>query len=96
MVYADDTTLVCDNLGSVRICIEIIEKYCNIYDIAINAKKTKCMIFGKPTSIVDPTILVNGQVLEIVDTFKFLGYTLIGKENLKNILVREEALFSRA
>ncbi len=42
MVYADDTTL---DVESVKKRIKIIEKYCSIYDIAINANKSKYMIF---------------------------------------------------
>jgi hypothetical protein len=73
MVYADDTTLVCDSIESLNKCIKIIEDYCDQYDIIINAKKTKCMIFGRICSIVEPEVRVNGQILEIVESFKFLG-----------------------
>ena len=39
MVYADDTTVVCETLNNLNKCIAIIENYCDLYDIKINAKK---------------------------------------------------------
>lgn len=95
MVYADDTTLVCESIDSLNKCIRNIEKYCDIFDIAINAKKTKCMILGKIKTIVEPEIKVNGQILEIVDTFKFLGVHIDREGNfIKHMCVRKSAFFS--
>ena len=46
MVFANDTTFVCDKLKDLNVFIQIIENYCMLYDITINAKITKSMIFG--------------------------------------------------
>jgi hypothetical protein len=95
MVYADDTTIVCDSLDSLNKNIKIIESYCDRYDICINAKKTKCMIFGPIKSIVEPEVKVNGQTLEIVDTFKFLGVHIDRDGGYKKHLnIRRSAFFS--
>jgi hypothetical protein len=95
MVYADDTTLVCEDLNSLKACIRLIEEYCGLFDITINAKKTKCMIFGEIKSIVSPEIVVSGQTLEIVETFKFLGVIVDreGKFN-KHTTTRRGAFFT--
>jgi hypothetical protein len=95
MVYADDTTLVCDNINNLKACIQIIEVYCKLYDIQINAKKTKCMIFGEIRSIVEPEIKVNDQIIEIVNTFKFLGVHIDREGNFVNHLnIKRTAFFS--
>jgi hypothetical protein len=95
MVYADDTTLVCSNLRDLEDCISIIEKYCSKYDIIINAKKTKCMIFGTIKSIEAPQVKVNGQILEIVDVFKFLGVNIDREGTFaKHIKIKKAAFFS--
>ena len=53
------------------------------------------MIFGTIKSIVEPEILVNGQILEIVDTFKFLGVHIERKGNPdKHIKIRRTAFLS--
>ena len=72
-MYADDTTVVCETLNNLNKCIAIIESYCDLYDIKINAKKTKWMQFGDSKSIVEPIVRVNGEILEKVEQFKFLG-----------------------
>ena len=95
MVYADDTTLVCNNLTDLRACIELIENYCNLYDIIINARKTKGMIFGKITSIVEPEIKVNKQTIEIVEVFKFLGVNIDREGTFKkHLIIKRSAFFS--
>jgi hypothetical protein len=47
------------------------------------------------TSIIEPTLRVNGQVLEIVDTFKFLGVHIDREGKFKiHINARRSAFFS--
>jgi hypothetical protein len=95
MVYADDTTLVCSSLKDLDGCLQLIEQYCSLYDIIINAKKTKGMIFGAITSILEPDILVNKQRIEIVDNFKFLGVNIDREGNFKkHIEIRKTAFFA--
>ena len=62
MVYADDTNVIAHTFEDLMICIFIIERYCSLYDICINAKKTKWMLFGEPRSIVEDEVKVNGII----------------------------------
>jgi hypothetical protein len=95
MVYADDTTLVCSDLKKVNKCVHIIETYCKLYDISINAKKTKFMVFGTLRSVVEPEIKVNGQIIEMVDIFKFLGVQIDREGTFKKHLsIRRSAFFT--
>jgi hypothetical protein len=89
------TTVVCHDISSLEYCIKIIERYCDVFDIQINAKKTKCMVFGPIKSIVEPEIKVNGQILEIVENFKFLGVHIErGGKHDKHISIRRTAFLS--
>ena len=50
---------------------------CDSYDLAVSIKKTKVVYQpapGKPYK--EPTITVNGQILQVVDKFTYLGSTL--------------------
>jgi hypothetical protein len=64
-----------------------------LYDITINAKKTKGMIFGKITSVVEPEIVVNNQIIEIVEILKFLGFWEVGSYK-KHLSIKRIAFFS--
>jgi hypothetical protein len=37
LVYADDTNIICESLKNINLVILLIERFCNEYDIKINA-----------------------------------------------------------
>jgi hypothetical protein len=93
MVYADDTTVICHTLENLNISIAIIEKYCDLYDIKINAKKTKWMLIGEPDSIIDPVVKVNGEILDRVEEFKFLGVIISSDGKPTRHIKKRKSLF---
>ena len=53
------------------------------------------MILGSIRSIVEPEVKVNGQILELVDSFKFLGVHIDRDGGYKNHMkIRRSAFFS--
>jgi hypothetical protein len=64
-----------------------------LYDISINAKKTKWMLLGQPRSVVEETVKVNGVTLEKLNTFKFLGVIIDSKGCFKEHLAKRKSLF---
>ena len=53
------------------------------------------MVFGKIRTIVDPVVKVAGQILEVVDSFKFLGVHIERDGgHKKHIEVRRSAFFA--
>jgi hypothetical protein len=52
------------------------------------------MIFGKITSVVEPEIVVNNQIIEIVETFKFLGVNRQRRKLQKTLESQKNRLFS--
>ena len=66
--------------------LEIISKFCDIHDITINVKKTKCIAIN--TQSKKPFHL-NGDIIEKVSEFKLLGFiicdNLSHKKHVKNV-----------
>jgi hypothetical protein len=93
MVYADDTNIITHTIEDLHMCVHIIERYCMRYDISINAKKTKWMLFARPLSILNEEVRVNGVILEKVDSFKFLGVIIRSDGCYKEHVQRRRAMF---
>ena len=54
--------------------LELTENYCRLWDISLNSKKSKNMIFGKNHCL--PNLLLDGKILEWVEKWTYLGVTL--------------------
>jgi hypothetical protein len=93
MVYADDTNVISHTVDDLNVCIGIIERYCALYDISINAKKTKWMRLGEARSSIEPIVKINGDTLEKVDSFKFLGVIIESNGSYKKHLEKRRSLF---
>ena len=52
-----------------------MENYCNMWGLQINTQKTKAMIFEKGRRTHHDFYVYN-TVLEVVESFKYLGVTL--------------------
>ena len=85
ILYADDTTLInpiCTQDSSEMINNEL-SKVCDwlaVNKLSLNAKKTKYMTFhwhqNTAASRIQPTIQIQGHMIDKVSHFKFLGITL--------------------
>jgi len=74
VLYADDTSLVCNNVNELNELLKICTKFGLEYEIKFNASKTQYMIFNKNFKDSDqqrPNF--NGENLEEVTEIKFLG-----------------------
>lgn len=72
MLYADDAVVFAKSPEALQSILFDIETYCTIWDLTINTKKTKAMIFekGRHTSY---DFYLNNIKLEMVTSFKYLG-----------------------
>ena len=81
--YADDTTLIANNMEALNRLLEIVNENGEKLGMRINAKKTKVMVIGKDTRDEhEPRrIMVNGNIIEKVDSMIYLGqlFTLDGR-----------------
>jgi hypothetical protein len=108
IVYADDTTLICDSIVNMNALISLIERYCAKEGLLLNAKKTQWMklnetvyeINGKPMirpPLMGEDFVMNGTVIEKVDRFKFLGaWVLSNCSNKLHVLKRTQAAYAAA
>jgi hypothetical protein len=109
IVYADDTTILCDTANQLKEAIKIFSTYCAKYDIQINAKKTYWMRMGDSVRydkdnrpIVKPAsgeekFIINGNELEKVDRFKFLGFWLLANgSNSEHLKKRAQMAWTAA
>ena len=118
ILYADDTTLInpityCpthDNTNDTATQINLeLDKICDwlaVNKLSLNAKKTKYMTFNWPqnkkAALFRPSLVIQGQQIEKVANFKFLGITLDTNLNwhshvmeLGNKLSRTNGVLSR-
>ena len=73
--YADDTALVTDNVNNLQAIVTEIKEQSSKAGLDMNIKKTKTMVIAKnPGTKID--IKVDGETLEQVDKFKYLGATI--------------------
>ena len=87
-------TQMSSSIEDLYVCIFIIERYCMLHDICINAKKTKWMLFGEPRSILTDEIKVNDILLEKVSSFKFLGVIISQDSTFAEHVSKRKALFA--
>lgn len=81
--YADDMALVgllqktnpLDE-ASYLTQVKALEAWCKDSELEINVAKTNELLFCKKQDIITEPVLLNGQVAETVETFKYLGTVL--------------------
>ena len=79
VMYADDTTLLCDlNDNDIETLID--DELCKITNwllanqLSLNVNKTKFIVFHSGRKhVVYPILSINGTVIERVDTYNFIG-----------------------
>ena len=77
LLYADDLAENAKSVEKMQGAVDRMSKACDKFQLTISTKKTKVVhqpAPGKPYS--EPTITVNGQKLQVVDNFTYLGSTL--------------------
>ena len=86
LMYADDLVVLAHSETELQEKMNILSTFCNEWKLEINTKKTKCMVFNRGNSLCKSNILVNGNVIDNVKQFKYLGFTLMAKNcNFSNM-----------
>ena len=76
LCFADDTALIAKNVNDMQKLIRIVERYCAINFITINASKTEFMVIGSTSQrqkFKETKIKINRQEINQVSKFKYLG-----------------------
>lgn len=80
LLYADDTVLFAENEEELQQLLNKFYIYCSRWKLTVNPEKSKIVIFGDRFRHHD-NISFNGQPIEIVDCFKYLGVILPKSRN---------------
>ncbi len=77
LAYADDLVLLAENEHDLQLLLDTLYDWCYKWRLAINIDKTKVMHFrNKDRTRTQFNFNVNGQKLEIVNSYKYLGILL--------------------
>ena len=71
--YADDTMLLAENETDLQNLLNVIREKSTEYGLNMNVKKTKVMVISKKDTVPRAHILLNGQCLDQVNQFTYLG-----------------------
>ena len=95
LLYADDTVLLSETRDGLKQSLLALEMYCNQWKLSVNSEKTKIMIFQKrkrPRTNAD-VFQFDSRVLEIVDSFRYLGVEFSANINFN---LAKKAAFDKA
>ena len=75
LFYADDMAILSPSIKGFSSLLQQCEQYCADWDICLNAKKSRCLYFGKRTSI-SHELTLNGKKVDWAEEWSYLGVTL--------------------
>ncbi len=82
--WADDLVLISSSAAGLQHCLNKLEIYCYKWNLEVNNPKTKCMVFrSHGSSSNEPHFTYNGQLLESVDVFTYLGVNISSRGSHK-------------
>ena len=78
LLFADDTALISHDAVTMQRMVDVFSEVASKIGLQINTIKTEVMYQPSPDNIapVEPTIIINGEALKVVQSFKYLGSTL--------------------
>ena len=74
--YADDTALMAESEEALQRIVDEVKIKSLEKGLKMNTKKTKTMVISRNTSAPQVSVKVDGETLEQVQSFKYLGQTI--------------------
>ncbi len=82
LVYADDIVLVAKSENDLQLMLNKLHGWCKKWRVLINTDKSKCVHFRKGRATqTNHEFKIGQNILETVDTYKYLGVTFQYKGN---------------
>ena len=75
ILYADDTIILADSVQGMQNALDIFQNYCEAWKLEVNVTKTKIMVFSRGTLRQKFEFRLQGQILEKVNSYSYLGLT---------------------
>ena len=79
IAYADDIVLLANSAEQLQLSINCLHDFCRKWHLIVNVNKTKVMTIGEQNN---SSILYNGETIEEVSNFKYLGHMLTNNYNM--------------
>ena len=76
LLYADDIILLSTKADGLQRCLDKLSSYCSSWGLSVNHNKTKVMIFNKSCKLIRETFTIDGEKLQCVKEYKYLGLLL--------------------
>ena len=73
LMFAEYVILISQRESGLQNCLNKLEKYCQLWCLDINIDKTKSIVFNKNGKLLPYTFRINGNYIENVKTYKYLG-----------------------
>ncbi|KAL4233737.1 hypothetical protein ACF0H5_008417 [Mactra antiquata] len=87
LLYADDIVIFADTPDSLQNGLTILKEYCDKWKLVVNVQKTKILIFKKGGTIrLNYDFTYDGQTIEIVSKFSYLGITFSNSGSYKHTI----------
>ena len=77
ILYADDLCLIAPSRGAMQEMLLICQEFCAEFCLHFNAKKSKTMLFGQFKNIDVAPLYLNGQPIDYVTEWVYLGTTIV-------------------
>ncbi|XP_072050236.1 uncharacterized protein [Amphiura filiformis] len=90
--YADDTTLVCSSKEELMDLLKAIKSASEQRELILNTKKTKVMIVDAGRNDTDANFSLEGDFIEEVESFEFLGSIINTKSDCTQEIKRRLAI----
>ena len=106
--YANDIVLLAPAWAALQDLILLVSRCCQDLGLTFNVKKSKCMIINpvdkkKIVSTSFPQFIIDGQCMQFVSEFRYLGHVLTDnlhddadiKREIRNMYMRTNVLIQR-
>ena len=94
--FADDVVLLSPSRYGLQNLLNICVMYCRKFCLDFNVKKSKVMVIGRKSDEQYSPLLLNGERLEFVDTYRYLGVDVCTGKTLTFSAVNMLRSFHRA
>ena len=99
LLYADDTIVLATSPEDLQKALDAAHSYCTNFDLQVNTSKTNVVVFSRGKIRNKPQFKYGQSVLEIVDSYKYLGciFNYNGKFNkcmVNQVTLAKRAMFS--
>jgi len=82
LMYADDIALFSDNAESLEVAAQEVHQKMKQWGMPLGVKKCKVLVVSKSDDVPQPVIVLDGEQLEVVKKFEYLGSMFTHDNNL--------------